>query len=132
MLVWFSRTTEGLGIQHCVAALPKRRLAHDGRGNVAIIVALTAMPVIIAVGAGVDVSRMAKAKATLQNAADAAALAGATIYTRAGQNVNAQNSAQNYFNKYAQGGDLTVSIPKQAFLVCHTDSNVGSSLPFAG
>ena len=112
MLGWFSRASEDLGarhIRHTQAAVFKRRLRGDRGGNVAIIVAVSATPVIIAVGAGMDISRMAGGKATLQNAADAAALAGATLYTSSSKTTNAQTSAQNYFDKYAQGRDLTVS-----------------------
>lgn len=112
MLGWFSKDAGNLGVQGdraCLAAGSRRRLWGDRRGNVAMIVAATALPVVIAVGAGIDLSRMAKARATLQNAADAAALAGATLYTSTGQNTIAQSSAQNYFNKYALGGDATVS-----------------------
>lgn len=112
MLGWFSKDAGNLGVQGdgaCLAAGSSRRLWGDRRGNVAIIVAATALPVVIAVGAGIDLSRMAKARATLQNAADAAALAGSTLYTSVGQGTVAQNSAQSYFNKYALGGDLTVT-----------------------
>ena len=112
MLGWVPKGAGNSGVQGdgvCLAAGSGRRLWGDRRGNVAMIVAVTAIPVVIAVGAGIDLSRMAKARATLQNAADAAALAGSTVYTSAGQSTVAQNSAQSYFNKYALGGDLTVA-----------------------
>ena len=112
MLGWFSQDAGNLdvrGNEACLAAGSRRRLQGDRRGNVAIIVAVTAIPVVIAVGAGIDLSRMAKARATLQNAVDAAALAGSTLYTSVGQKAAAQSSAQNYFDKYALGGDLVAS-----------------------
>ncbi len=112
MLGWSSKEAGKLSMRGdgaCLAAGSRRHLRSDRRGNVAMIVAATAFPVVIAVGAGIDLSRMAKARATLQNAADAAALAGATLYTSAGQSTIAQSSAQSYFNKYAVGGDITVS-----------------------
>ncbi len=112
MLGWVSKDAERLdvrGDEDCLAGGSKRRLRDDRRGNVAMIVAVTAIPVVIAVGAGIDLSRMAKARATLQNAVDAAALAGSTLNTASGQGTVAQTSAQNYFNKYALGGDLTVA-----------------------
>lgn len=112
MLGWFSKDAGNLGVHGdgaCLAAGSRRRLWGDRRGNVAIIMAATAIPVVIAVGAGVDLSRMARTKATLQNAADAAALAGATLYTSAGQSTVAQTNAQSYFDKYALGGDIATS-----------------------
>lgn len=112
MLGWVSKAAVNLDAQGegaCVTTGSRRRLWGDRRGNVAMIVAVTAIPVVIAVGAGIDLSRMAKARATLQNAVDAAALAGSTLNTAAGQGTVAQNSAQSYFDKYVLGGDLTVA-----------------------
>ncbi len=128
MLGWSSKDAGNLGVQGdgaCLAADSRRRLWGDRRGNVAMIVAVTAIPVVIAVGAGIDLSRMAKARATLQNAVDAAALAGSTLYTSAGRGPIAQSSAQNYFNKYALGGDLTVA----SSTVTPAQSNVATSSP---
>lgn len=112
MLDWFSRTAGNLHVQHgkhYLAAAFVRPLLCDRRGTVAVMVAVSAVPIMIAVGAGIDVSRLAGARATLQNAADAAALAGAGLYTSADQSTTAQNSAQAYFDRYARSTDLTVS-----------------------
>ena len=128
MLGWVSKNAGNLGVQGdgaCLAAGSRRRLWGDRRGNVAMIVAVTAIPVVIAIGAGIDLSRMAKARATLQNAVDSAALAGSTLNTAAGQGTVAQNSAQSYFNKYALGGDLTVA--SSAVTVVQPSSVVASS-----
>ena len=83
-----------------------KRLRLDRRGSVAAIMGLSAIPLIAAVGIGVDLTRMAAAKAKLQTAADAAALAGAILYTDATKGSVAQSSAQNYFNRYSQTGDF--------------------------
>src|SRR5688572_30048911 len=48
------------------------------RGSILALSALGMLSVLLAVGLGVDVSRFYLAKAELQNAADAAALAGAS------------------------------------------------------
>ncbi|HEY0203400.1 MAG TPA: pilus assembly protein TadG-related protein [Acetobacteraceae bacterium] len=109
MLGWVSKHAGNLGAEGnriCLAAGPRLRLWGDRRGNVAVVIALSAFPIIAAVGAGIDISRMAKAKAALQNAADAAALAGAAQYSSPGQSTVAQNNAQSYFDKYALGGDI--------------------------
>lgn len=47
----------------------------NAKGNVAIIFAITIVPLLLAVGCAVDYSRALNAQATLQNAADAAVLA---------------------------------------------------------
>jgi len=50
-------------------------------GNLAVIFALSAIPVITAVGAAVDLSKVSEVKTQLQNALDAAVLAGVTQAT---------------------------------------------------
>ena len=59
-----------------VAAL--RRFAGDRKGNVAIIFALTLMPIALLTGMGIDYTSAASKKAMLDAAADAAALAAVT------------------------------------------------------
>ncbi len=55
-----------------------REFARSKRGNVAIIFALTLLPMIGMMGLGIDVARTLSARTALQGAADAAALAAAT------------------------------------------------------
>src|ERR687895_1520924 len=57
-----------------LAALSQRLLA-DRRGVVAVVFALTLVPMLTAVGAAVDYSRATAVRADLQSAVDAAALA---------------------------------------------------------
>ena len=60
----------------------KRRLfRQDRRGAIAIVFALSAIPVLITVGAGLDMARLAAGRAALQTAVDNAALSGAAAYT---------------------------------------------------
>jgi Flp pilus assembly protein TadG len=54
-----------------------RRLLRNDSGNTAIVYALSAIPLMLAVGAGIDFVRFADARTHLQSALDAAALAGA-------------------------------------------------------
>lgn len=56
-----------------------RRISGDERGNTAIIFALSILPVILLVGAAVDLSGMHGKRSSLQSALDAAALAAAKM-----------------------------------------------------
>ncbi len=51
------------------------RFRSDRRGSIAVIMALTMIPVTFLVGAGVDYARAAAVRAKLQTATDAAVLA---------------------------------------------------------
>ena len=53
------------------------KFSRDNRGNLAIITAVTLMPIIAAVGAGIDYSRLSSQMSNFQQAADAAVLAAA-------------------------------------------------------
>jgi Flp pilus assembly protein TadG len=71
-----------------------RRFAGDTRGAVAIIFALTLLPMLGAVGAAVDYSRLTLAHENLQSVADAAALAGAkALQAKADQTTSVAESA---------------------------------------
>jgi len=108
---WFSRVAGRVHVYRTSRYLTAltRRLRSDRRGNVAMMVAVSALPLLTAVGVGVDMSSLVEARARLQNAADAAALAGASIYTSDNQKDNAVASAQSYFDRYAKGGFTTLS-----------------------
>lgn len=54
-----------------------RRLVRSSEGNVAMILALVLIPLVLAVGAGVDYARLIKARAAVQNVVDGATLMGA-------------------------------------------------------
>ena len=60
-----------------------RRLLRDRRGNVASMFALGIVPVMAALGAAVDYASFSQARAELDRAADAAALAGAVAAKKA-------------------------------------------------
>ncbi len=64
-------------------AWPRRAVAstrRGRRGSIAIIVAVSALPLVTAAGVAIDMSRMTAARAALQRAADNAALSGAAAY----------------------------------------------------
>lgn len=97
------------------AARPGRLMrVRDQRGSISVIMAMSAVPLVIALGVGVDMSRFVMAKAALQSAADRAALAGANAYQSNQMNSAATTAANEYFNSSTQGldamvGGLTVS-----------------------
>jgi Putative Flp pilus-assembly TadE/G-like len=58
-----------------------RRLRRDDRGAVAVIFALSVLPMLGLAGAAIDMSTMARAKSRMQQVADAAALAAIRAYS---------------------------------------------------
>lgn len=73
-------------------------LAGDQHGVVGLIVGMAALPLCLALGMGVDYAELAQAQTALQDAADNAALAGATAYNAADQSSVAATVATNYLN----------------------------------
>ncbi len=71
-----------------------RRFCAQSRGNVTVIVALSIIPVSLAIGGGVDFSNVITARARLQDAADSAAIAAAldTTGTLTTQKAEAQTA----------------------------------------
>ena len=64
-----------------IARPARRRLGVDRRGGVALLTGVAFAPLLLATGIAIDLSRLVQFRAALQNAADAAALAGAAAYT---------------------------------------------------
>lgn len=89
------------------AAFLKSRLGT--RGTVSIIMAGSALPLVIAVGAGVDMTRLTLAKTALQSAVDGAALAGASAYLDASNKSAAETAGSTYFKKFTQGSTASVT-----------------------
>ena len=59
----------------------RRSLGADRRAGVALLTGVACAPLLLATGIAIDMSRLVQFRAALQNAADAAALAGAAAYT---------------------------------------------------
>jgi len=78
-----------------------QRLSRDSDGAVAVLFGLLMIPLIVAVGVGVDYGRATEIRVTLQSTVDAAALAGASAYTSPSAQSAAQTLAQNYLNNGA-------------------------------
>ena len=78
-----------------------RRFCRDDGGSMAIMMGLTAIPLIFAVGAGVDYGTANMAKAKLDAVADTAALSAVDHQAITGTPDAAQATAQNTFNAEA-------------------------------
>jgi Flp pilus assembly protein TadG len=84
-----------------VITLDKRNSRKGERGSILAMSALGMLSVLLAVGLGVDISKFYLAKAELQNAADAAALAGVSgLNSSAAGITDATNRAVQVMNKY--------------------------------
>jgi Flp pilus assembly protein TadG len=75
-----------------------RSFIRDQRGSTAMFTALTAMPLIFAIGAGVDYSSANMAKTKLDAVADSAALAAVDHQLITGTTAAAQSASQSVFN----------------------------------
>ena len=81
-----------------------RRLARDKKGNTLAIVGAALIPLTAMIGSGVDMSRAYMAKARLQSACDAAALAGRRVMTDDQMSTAVNDEAQRFFNfNFRQG-----------------------------
>ena len=81
-----------------------RRFAHHTNGSIAVQFALASIPIVLAVGAGIDYSFANRAQAKLNALADAAALAAVNLQNMASQTAaQAQTTAQNMFTVQASG-----------------------------
>ncbi len=97
-----------------------RRLARDHAGNVAIIVAAAALPVMGIIGLAIDYSYQLSVKTKLEQAADAAAMAGIT-------------AAQTYIMNYTGTGDPTASAIASGETVAQAEFNANAGkLPGGG
>ncbi len=70
------------------------KFCHDKRGTVTMMFAIAAVPMMVFVGAGLDYVRASSAEATLQNAADSAALAAGASSLKT--DTDLQNLIQHY------------------------------------
>lgn len=80
-----------------------RRFFRDRSGNVAIIFALSLLPIVFLIGMGMDFTTAIQKRALLNAAADAAALAAVTPAMMNQTTAAAQTAAQNIFNAEASG-----------------------------
>lgn len=77
-----------------------RGFAGARRGSLLAWFALALVPLAFAIGAGLDYGRSVNVRTRMQNATDAAALAGATVYTGASASAAATAAATAYMNAF--------------------------------
>ncbi len=85
----------GSGSKYSVARAP-RAFAADAKGNVAMFFAISMVPLLAIVGAGVDYAVGLRAKSELQIAMDAAVIAGATALSQGSTNAQVQTVVANF------------------------------------
>lgn len=76
------------------------RFADDRRGSLVVWFALGLVPLLYAMGAGLDYGRSLNLKSQIQGAADSAALAGATAYVGTSSAATAKTIATNYMSNF--------------------------------
>ena len=76
------------------------KLIPDARGNLTVATALLAIPVLLAVGAAIDLGRIATTRQTLQDVADAAVLAGASAQSVAGSEAQKETQRAKITSNY--------------------------------
>ena len=127
------------------------RFCKDKRGNIAVIFGIACLPVLAAVGCGVDYSEASRMRAKLQSAADAAAVASisknsqgwlaASQMSGNGTVATAQTDAMNIFlgninNVYNPGNPnpganlFTLNTPPTTAVVTKTGVNLTSTVTF--
>ena len=86
-----------------------KRFGRCQSGNVAIVFALSAIPIFLAAGASIDYARYYAGETKLQAALDAAALSAATAHDASDtQRINAALAS---FKENVEGGELAVATP---------------------
>lgn len=89
--------------------LRRTALLRNRRGSVATWFGLSLVPLLVFTGAGLDLGRTLNQKAQLQNAVDAAALAGASAYTSSATSATAVAAANNYMAQFKASSGLAVT-----------------------
>lgn len=100
-----------------------RHWRNDRRGVVAIMFALLVIPLLLTVGAGVDLTRATTFRTALQGAADSAALAGAAAYVDATSTATASAVA----SAYMQNAESALPVNKGVTFSVSTQVVTGSS-----
>jgi Flp pilus assembly protein TadG len=91
---------------------PLARCTRDTRANVMVLMAIGLLALATATGVGVDFARGLNFKTALQGAADAAAIAGASVYINNGYATQATTAATDYFNNVAANLPINNGVSK--------------------
>jgi Flp pilus assembly protein TadG len=114
------------------------RCARDTRANVMILMAISLVALATATGVGIDFARGLNFKSALQGAADAAAVAGASIYLNYGYATQAKNAATVYFNNATanlpinNGVSKTITVSSSAPWTVTVNANATIKSSFSG
>jgi Flp pilus assembly protein TadG len=117
------------------------RFRRDSRGNIAVIFALAALPVLSAIGCAIDYSEATRIKAKMQSAADAAAVASisknssgwlaASLMTTNGEVSVAETDATNIFNGNINASSTLFNNKTVTPLVTKTGPTLTSTVTFS-
>lgn len=111
-----------------------RRLWKSRRASVAIVVAVTLVPMMIAGAVGIDMARIAEARTVLQAAVDSAAIAGGGAYGTSNSASAAATAAQAAYagNTASLSGMVASITPSSASSLVSTYCNSGGSVSCSG
>lgn len=102
-----------------------RRLARDERGNALILTGAAMIPLLAMVGSGIDVGRTYVAHSRLQQACDAASLAGRWAVTAGSDSTKVSAEAVKYFNfNFPQGSFSTAAFTPTVAITGSTTKTV--------
>ena len=87
-----------------------QRFTADRRGSLVVWFGLGLVPLLFALGAGLDYGRSLNLKSQIQGAADSAALAGATAYTSSASAATAKSIATTYMSNFVASMGTTNNI----------------------
>ncbi len=89
----------------------QRRFSQDRDGSLLVWFALALVPLLLIVGSGVDYGRGVNLRTQMQNATDAAALAGATLYTGSDTATTAAATATSFMTAFVarMGAGYTIT-----------------------
>lgn len=108
-----------------------KQFARDRRGGLAVILSAALLPLTIAAGAAVDVTRMSLARSHLQDALDAATLAAARAKDDGGEADDIQAEGERYFAANCRIEELCSNVSSVTFAVEDdgVTGSVASDLP---
>jgi Flp pilus assembly protein TadG len=110
-------------LRSLISAIPLRAFLGDRRANVMVMFAGMGFGLVLMVGAGVDYSRATQFKTALQNAADSAALAGASVYVSTTTDTDGSTAAQNYYTAAKPKLPPYASVDSTATVATSSDAN---------
>jgi len=107
-----------------------RCLGRDRRGAVALMTAITTLPLVLFAGVAIDCARQIELYRSMQNSADAAALAGATLLSEANYADDVPVLVNAYLKASTAGVNGTVTLPATVAVTADSVTvTVSASIP---